>query len=82
MSHDDTVYRVMFLPDNISVNVIALGMNALELPHQGVYNKEELPTWMRDRLSSLAILRPPPPENNVESVGKRISDTVFWVYPE
>lgn len=82
MSHDDTVYRVMFLPDKVNVNVIALGIDTLDLPHQGTYDRDELPMWMQDRLSSLAILRPPPPENNVESVGKRISEDVFWVYPE
>ena len=82
MSLDDSVYRVNFLPDNNTVDVLGLGLNCLDLPHQGTYHKDRLPTWMREKLSSLAVLRVPPPEANVEGVGKRISETVFWVYPD
>jgi len=79
---NDSVYRVNFLPDKNTVDVIGLGINGLDLPHQGTYHKDNMPDWMQDKLHALAVLRVPPPEANVEGVGKRISETIFWVYPD
>jgi hypothetical protein len=81
MSSSDVVYRVKFMPDGDTVDVITLGMDCLDLPHQGTYSKDEMPEWMRDKLAALALFPSPPPSNEVAGVGKRIADTIFWVYP-
>lgn len=36
----------------------------------------ELPDWVQERLSVLAMLTPP---DEVEGVGKRVSKDIFWV---
>lgn len=82
MSPDDTVYRVLFLADGVHVEVIAIGMDSLDLPHQGIYDKDDLPEWMQSKLSSLAVLHTPPPVTHVDGLGQRMSKDVFWVYPE
>lgn len=76
------IYRVRFIPTTDAVEVIVLGMDAMDMPHQGTYLQASMPDWMQDKLASLALLHPPPPENDVAGVGKRISDSVFWVYPD
>jgi hypothetical protein len=82
MPNDKSWVRVLFMVDNEHIELIPFGMDSLDLPSEGVYPKDDIPAWIQDKLSALSILPTPPPENNVEGVGKRISDRVFWVYPD
>lgn len=76
----DRVYRVRLFPDTNSVKVLPIGMDCLDSSFKGDYTWDELPEWVREKLTVLSALHIPPPPNPVAGLGERISDTVFWVY--
>jgi hypothetical protein len=43
---------------------------------------DNMPQWIQDKLIKLQIMIPPPPEHNIEGVGRRMGTNVFWVYPD
>ena len=77
---DGAVYRVKVHPDTDNVSVLHIGMDCLAPMPDGEYTWEELPEWMRNKLAALSTLHLPPPPREVEQVGQRISEQVFWVY--
>jgi hypothetical protein len=79
-SDNRLVYRVYIQRDTNSVVITPLGMECLEFDLEGEYMWDQLPQWMTDKLAVLNTLYVPPPPNEVEGVGKRISPNVFWVY--
>lgn len=76
---DDRVYRVRYIDTN-NVTVLPIGIDCLDSVLRGDYLVSELPEWMRDKLSVLALLHTPPPLTEVEGVGQRMSPDIFWVY--
>jgi hypothetical protein len=49
--------------------------------HDGHYiNVDVLPKWVQERLAVLMMMNYTPPTEEVESVGRRISRDVYWVY--
>ena len=80
MSTDSVAYRVKLYGNGRYAAVTRIGMNKVESLADGVYSYQTLPEWMRDKLAALSILRPPPPFNDVEGVGQRVSAETFWVY--
>ena len=42
--------------------------------------KYELPKWVQDKLAVLMLLDPKKVNEEVESVGRRISENIFWVF--
>ena len=74
------VYRVQIYPTTESVSILPLGMECIESDLEGLYTWDELPEWMVDKLAVLSTLHIPPPPHEVLSVGKRISQNIFWVY--
>jgi len=43
------------------------------------YSEEELPTWLKQKISVLMAL---PVGDEIKTVGKHVSEGVFWVYKE
>lgn len=80
MSLDNVSYRVKLYGNGHYAAVTRIGMNKVENLADGVYPYQTLPEWMRDKLAALSILQPPPPQNDVDGVGQRISAETFWVY--
>ena len=78
---DDTTYRVDIAFDTKQVEVVCFGMNSVDTDVEGTYGSvKELPKWMQDRIAVLAMLRVPPPLNDVVGVGSRIGPYLYWVY--
>ena len=41
---------------------------------------DEMPKWVQDRIAVLMLLDPDKLNQEVENVGRRISDDIFWVF--
>jgi len=77
---NDSTFRVDFAKPQ-AIHVMCFGMEPVEPGVEGVYaSQEELPEWLSEKLAVLAILPSPPPLSDVPGLGRRLSDTVFWVY--
>jgi len=76
--HDDSIYRVSVCPDGVDVVCFGMGVDTI---HDGHYiNVDVLPKWVQERLAVLMMMNYTPPTVEVESVGRRISRDVYWVY--
>lgn len=72
------VYRVCIEPNNVSV--LLLGISPVDDSIEGEYaDAHALPKWVQERIAVLMMLSPEPPTEEVDGVGRRISETVFWV---
>lgn len=73
-------YRVEIDERTGEVDVVSLGMRSfdtnLERKHASV---KMLPEWLQERLAVLAIMKVEPPQHEIDGVGVRISENVFWV---
>jgi hypothetical protein len=46
------------------------------------YNSvDELPAWMQRKLATLMIFDHNEVNNEIEGLGRRISENTFWIYP-
>lgn len=68
-----------------AVDVICFDYDPLGDGAEGRYaDAADLPAWMRDRLTVLQVLAPPPPPSDVPGVGRRLlrdaDGEVFWIY--
>ena len=74
----DSIYRVSVCPDGVDVVCFGMGVDTI---HDGHYiNVDVLPKWVQERLAVLMMMNYTPPTEEVESVGRRISRDVYWVY--
>ena len=74
-------YRVEFddkgRPHVESLNY-ALDMEPVQ---EGIYESlEALPQWVQDRLHVLSTFSSKPPTIDVNGLGRRIEENIFWVY--
>jgi hypothetical protein len=74
-------YRVEFddkgRPHVESLNY-ALDMEPVQ---EGIYESlEALPKWIQDRLHVLSTFSSKPPTIDVDGLGRRIEENIFWVY--
>jgi hypothetical protein len=75
---DDSIYRVSVCTDGVDVVCFGMGVDTI---HDGHYiNVDVLPKWVQERLAVLMMMTYTPPTEEVESVGRRISRDVYWVY--
>lgn len=77
------VIRVEFRPDRPwQIEVTAFDTHDLEYFGLDTWYKsvDNMPQWIQDKLMKLQIMIPPPPEHDVEGIGKRMGTNVFWVY--
>jgi hypothetical protein len=62
------------------VTIIDFSLEMLDNDVSGWYSEVDLlPDWVRDRLALLMMVDPTPPTKYVDGVGRRISETVFWI---
>jgi hypothetical protein len=86
MSHcntqDYTLYRVSVLEDTKRVSVSCLGIYCLDKEVNSEYECiEDLPTWIKERISVLMMLTPQGHKDNHDfDVGYRTCDTEFFIY--
>ena len=63
-----------------SVTIINFSLEMLDNDVSGWYSEVDLlPDWVKDRLALLMMVDPTPPTKYVDGVGRRISETVFWI---
>ena len=63
-----------------SVAIINFALEMLDNDISGWYSEVDLlPDWVKDRLALLMMVDPTPPTKYVDGVGRRISETVFWI---
>jgi|CryBogDrversion2_2_1035213.scaffolds.fasta_scaffold131003_2 hypothetical protein len=75
--HVDIITYRLEIKDT-KVNCLVWGIAESE---ERVYDSvEDLPEWMQSKLSVLMVLDPNKINNDVPTVGKRISSRVFWIY--
>ena len=56
-------------------------MYPLDRSVDGTYaSVDELPEWMQSKLAVLIMLSTPPPTNDVDGVGSKLSPYLYWVY--
>jgi len=78
---DDSTYRVTIARNKKSVSVECFGMYPLDRSIDGTYaSVDELPEWMQSKLAVLIMLSTPPPTNDVDGVGRKLSPYLYWVY--
>ena len=79
MVGDDNIYRVQMKPDGIYV--VCFGLESIDSCLSGHYDRiDDLPNWVKERLAILNMMSSTPPTNEVEGVGRRISERVYWVF--
>ena len=53
----------------------------IEPVQEGIYESiEALPQWIQDRLHVLSTFSSKPPTIDVDGLGRRIEENIFWVY--
>lgn len=79
---DTDVIRAERIDDKWAL--LRFGLTASDLVdtewHDTLYAYDDLPEKIRTALSVLNLVAPPPPINEVEGLGRRISEDIFWVY--
>jgi hypothetical protein len=85
----DTVHRVSVREDTATVDVLTLGMGRVDGLSDGVYTMDQLPTHIKEKLAVLSIIEivdpeydPTSPNESIKGVGKRISESVYWIYED
>lgn len=76
---DDNTYRINLTGG--AVTVVCFGLESVDSTLEGHYDGVDgLPDWVKERLAVLMVLDSTPPTVELEGVGRRISEKVFWVY--
>ena len=80
LPHDDNVYRVYVNPHTNAVEVSCIGME-VDSTVEGEYDSvDALPLWMQEKVALLMMTSLDKPTSEVEGVGRRIDDNVYWIF--
>ena len=80
LPHDDNVYRVYVNPHTNAVEVSCIGME-VDSTVEGEYDSvDALPLWMQEKVALLMMTPLDKPTSEVEGVGRRIDDNVYWIF--
>lgn len=64
-----------------SVEVMCFDEESVDSAIEGSYaDVDDLPQWMQERLAVLYMTSAKQPTEDIPGVGRRITDTVYWVY--
>ena len=78
----NNLYRVEAYP-NKGVNLECVGMTCIDEDALGFYDSiEDLPKWAKNKVALLLVTSAKPPTEEVEGVGQRMGEYVFWIYKE
>jgi hypothetical protein len=79
--NDDKLYRVVIREGR--VEVMCFGVDLLDPQAEGEYDSvDDLPKWVQDRLAVLMITSAKPPTVEVDGVGRRIDENVYWIHAD
>ena len=77
----DPIYRIKINEDGTVDTDCYEMLDSFQPELQGGYdNVDELPKWVQDRISVLMLLDHKVLNQEVKSVGRRISENIFWVF--
>ena len=77
---DNNAYRIS-LEGNGRIEVLCFGIESIDTELEGYYDSlQDLPKWVQERIALLSMLKSEPPTEDVEGVGRRISESTYWVY--
>lgn len=75
------IYRLV-IHDDGHIGVDCYGIDSIDNELELYYpSSDKLPMWVQERLALLSMLDPSK-GNDVPSVGRRISNSIYWVYAE
>lgn len=81
MIKKEPVYRISINPDNTIQTTCYEMLDAFKPQLKNHYESvDELPKWVQDKLSVLMLLDHNVTNNEVKTVGRRISEDIFWVF--
>ena len=73
-------YRVS-INNKGGVEVVCFDLENIDSELEGYYDAvSDLPTWVQERIAVLAVCSPNPPTPTVEGIGRRISESIYWIY--
>ena len=72
---DEEIWRVAV--NSLGVSALHIGLGAK--PEIRSSSLAGLPEWMQERVSVLSMLTESPPTAPIEGVGRRVTDTVYWI---
>jgi len=75
VSDDEEIWRVVV--NELGVKALYIGLGSQAPIEAQVLSG--LPEWMQERVSVLSMLTERPPTTPIEGVGRRITDTVYWI---
>jgi hypothetical protein len=75
VSDDEEIWRVVV--NELGVKALYIGLGSQAPIEAQVLSG--LPEWMQERVSVLSMLTERPPTAPIEGVGRRITDTVYWI---
>ena len=70
------LYRVSLRGDTGQYEVITLGTFGIDDSQQGVYDLEDLPQGVQEKLAVLRVYN----GTTLDGFGRRIDDNIFWIY--
>lgn len=80
LPHDDNVYRVYVNPHTNAVEVSCIGMEVDSVVSGEYDSVDTLPLWMQEKVALLMMTPLDKPTSEVEGVGRRIDDNVYWIF--
>lgn len=77
---DNNAYRICVRSKG-RIEVLCFGIESIDTELEGYYDSlQDLPKWVQERIALLSMLKSEPPTEDVEGVGRRISESTYWVY--
>ena len=79
LERNQTILRIE-VKQKVKVDLIGLETLDYDLKHYYA-SVDELPNWVQEKLALLMLTSAKPPTKDVDGVGRKISENIFWVYP-
>lgn len=77
----EPIYRICINSDGSVQTTCYEMLDAFNPALKSFYESvDELPKWVQDKLAVLMLLDPKKLNEEIESVGRRISEDIFWVF--
>jgi hypothetical protein len=74
------IYRLEVLPTHVVVDWYDAEENFAPALKRGYDSVNDLPKWAQERLAVLMVLDPSKNNHEIEHVGRRISEKIFWIF--